>query len=80
MGGFTRAAHHPLLGSPAVALAFTSLALLLLVLVLLSVPGPIKGLFWFSIDGEQSQNGPMTAGVLGWCSESRINRHRGTRS
>lgn len=70
MGAFNRAAHHPALGSPAVALAFTSLALLLLVLVLLSVPGPIKGLFWFSIDGEQSENGPMTAGVLGWCSES----------
>lgn len=66
----TRITHHPLFANPAISLGFTALSLLLLVLVLLSVPGPIKGLYWFSIQGEQSAEGDMTAGVLGWCCKS----------
>jgi hypothetical protein len=68
MGGFTNAIHHPLLAQPAVSLVPTALSLLLLVLVLLSVPGPIKGLYWFSVQG-QDGNEPLSAGVLGWCSQ-----------
>jgi hypothetical protein len=67
MGAFTRFAHSPILANPAISLAFTALSLLLLVLVLLSVPGPIKGLYWFSVEGEQSGQGNMNVGVLGWC-------------
>lgn len=63
-------AHSGVLANPAVALGFSALSLLLLVIVLLSVPGPIKGLYWFSIEGEQSGQGKMTVGVLGWCCES----------
>jgi hypothetical protein len=70
MGTFTRMAHSGALANPAVALGFSALSLLLLVIVLLSVPGPIKGLYWFSIEGEQSGQGKMTVGVLGWCCES----------
>lgn len=62
--------HHSLMASPAIALAFTALSLLLLVLVLLSVPGPIKGLYWFSVPAEVSGMGKLSAGVLGWCGES----------
>lgn len=69
MGSFTRFTHSPALANPGVSLLFTILSLLLLVLVLLSVPGPIKGLYWFSIEGEQSGQGPMTVGVTGWCCE-----------
>jgi hypothetical protein len=67
MGAFTRTAHHPIVANPALSLGLSALSLLLLVLVLLSVPGPIKGLYWFSIEGEQSGQGQMTVGVLGWC-------------
>ncbi|WVR05907.1 hypothetical protein IAU60_002933 [Kwoniella sp. DSM 27419] len=56
---------HPAFSLPAISLGLTALTLLLSVLVLLSVPGPIKGLYWFSVKGEEG--GPMNAGVLGWC-------------
>ncbi|WWD17867.1 hypothetical protein CI109_102311 [Kwoniella shandongensis] len=60
--------HHPLFSQPFIPMSMTALTLLLLVLVLLSVPGPIKGLYWFSVQGlEGDEDGPMTAGVLGWC-------------
>ncbi|KAK8865944.1 hypothetical protein IAR55_001093 [Kwoniella newhampshirensis] len=62
---FTRHIHHPILTQPFLPLSLTALTLLLLVLVLLSVPGPIKGLYWFSVKGTDDQ--PLTAGVLGWC-------------
>ena len=65
----TRFFFHPALSQPGISLGLTALSLLLLVLVLLSVPGPIKGLYWFSVDGT---DGPFTAGVTGWCSESRL--------
>ncbi|WVQ70938.1 hypothetical protein IAR50_000463 [Cryptococcus sp. DSM 104548] len=65
MSAFIKTVYHPLLSQPFISLALTSLTLLLLVLVLLSVPGPIKGMYWFSVQGEG--DGPMSAGVLGWC-------------
>lgn len=57
---------HPFLAKPSISLCLTALSLLLLVLVLLSVPGPIKGLYWFSVRGENGES--ISAGVLGWCS------------
>jgi hypothetical protein len=57
---------HPFLAKPAISLSLTALSLLLLVLVLLSVPGPIKGLYWFSVDNANGDE--LSAGVLGWCS------------
>ena len=68
----SRGFHHPSFASPLVSLGLTSLSLLLLVLVLLSVPGPIKGLYWFSVDAEVSGIGKLTSGVLGWCCESAL--------
>lgn len=65
--------HHPILSQPGVSLGLTALSLLLLVLVLLSVPGPIKGFYWFRVDGQESGMGPMTAGVLGWCETNTSN-------
>jgi len=59
---------HPLSSKPAISLGLTSLSLLLLVLVLLSVPGPIKGLYWFSVENDIGDE--ISAGVLGWCSMS----------
>ena len=67
MGFFKTYIHHPVLSQPGISLGFTALSLLLLVLVLLSVPGPIKGLYWFSVANEQSGEGNLSAGVLGWC-------------
>lgn len=61
---------HPLLSKPAISLGLTSLSLLLLVLVLLSVPGPIKGLYWFSVENDLGDE--ISAGVLGWCSMSLL--------
>lgn len=58
---------HPFLAKPAISLSLTALSLLLLVLVLLSVPGPIKGLYWFSVDNVNGDE--LSAGVLGWCSK-----------
>jgi hypothetical protein len=55
------------MAQPVLALSLTALSLLLLVLVLLSVPGPIKDLYWFSIPAEVSGMGKLSAGVLGWC-------------
>lgn len=63
----TKTFHHPLISQPFLSLGLTSLALLLLVLVLLSVPGPIKGMYWFSVEGQGTTEGPLSAGVLGWC-------------
>jgi hypothetical protein len=57
---------HPIFSKPAISLGLTSLSLLLLVLVLLSVPGPIKGLYWFSVENDGGDE--LSAGVLGWCS------------
>ncbi|WRT64169.1 uncharacterized protein IL334_001098 [Kwoniella shivajii] len=57
--------YHPILSQPFFSLGFTALSLLLLVLVLLSVPGPIKGLYWFTVKDEEG--GSISAGVLGWC-------------
>lgn len=69
---------HPLLAKPAISLGLTALSLLLLVLVLLSVPGPIKGLYWFSVRTEVGDE--LSAGVLGWCSMSPISSFsQGTR-
>ena len=64
-----RALTHPILAKPVISMGLTALALLLLVLVLLSVPGPIKGLYWFSVIS-QDNGGALSAGVLGWCSTS----------
>lgn len=63
----TKMFHHPLISQPFLSLGLTSLALLLLVLVLLSVPGPIKGMYWFNVEGQGTTDGPLSAGVLGWC-------------
>ncbi|WVN85416.1 uncharacterized protein L203_100562 [Cryptococcus depauperatus CBS 7841] len=67
MGAVAKTFYHPILSQPVISLGLTSLTLLLLVLVLLSVPGPIKGMYWFSIENEQTGNGKLSAGVLGWC-------------
>jgi hypothetical protein len=69
-GGVARYLFHPIWMKTSISLGLTALALLLLVMVLLSVPGPIKGLYWFSVKGEEG--GSISAGVLGWCSESPI--------
>lgn len=53
---------------PVVSLGFSALALLLLVFVLLSVPGPIKGMYWFQlpiVDHGITQQ--LRGGVNGWC-------------
>lgn len=67
MSMITRITHHSAFANPAVSLGLSAFSLLLLVLVLLSVPGPIKGLYWFSIQAEQTGEGNMNVGVLGWC-------------
>nr|XP_018267258.1 uncharacterized protein I303_01243 [Kwoniella dejecticola CBS 10117]OBR89416.1 hypothetical protein I303_01243 [Kwoniella dejecticola CBS 10117] len=63
--------YHPFLSQPFLSLGFTTLSLLLLILILLSVPGPIKGLYWFSIRTEDGER--LTAGVMGWCESDTIN-------
>lgn len=63
----TKMFHHPLISQPFFSLGLTSLALLLLVLVLLRVPGPIRRMYWFSVEGQGTTDGPLNAGVLGWC-------------
>ena len=75
-GRVSRAAHHSAFSSPAIALCLAALSLLLLVLVLLSVPGPIKGLYWFSVNGDVSGMGKLTSGVLGWCGEFPLGTNR----
>ncbi len=69
MACFHTSTHHPYVAHPILSLSLTALSLLLLVLVLLSVPGPIKGLYWFSVENQGGQDGPLHAGVLGWCGE-----------
>ncbi|WVQ97437.1 hypothetical protein IAU59_004550 [Kwoniella sp. CBS 9459] len=66
MGVLKKTIYHSILSKPFVSLGLTALTLLLLVLVLLSVPGPIKSLSWFTVKGEGS-DGSLSAGVLGWC-------------
>ena len=67
---FFEVVRHPAFHSPAISLGLTAFSLLLLVLVLQSVPGPIRGMFWFSIPGESTGSSRMLGGVMGWCSES----------
>ncbi|WVW82342.1 hypothetical protein I302_104349 [Kwoniella bestiolae CBS 10118] len=62
---------HPILSQPFISLGLTSLSLLLLVLILLSVPGPIKSLYWFSIKTEDGES--LSAGALGWCMSNTSN-------
>ncbi|WVF70481.1 hypothetical protein IAT40_005271 [Kwoniella sp. CBS 6097] len=66
MGVLKKTIYHSTLSQPLISLGLTALSLLLLVLVLLSVPGPIKSLSWFTVKGEESE-GSLSAGVLGWC-------------
>ncbi|WVQ85558.1 hypothetical protein IAT38_007724 [Cryptococcus sp. DSM 104549] len=66
MGAITKTFYHPMVAQPIISLGLTSLTLLLLVLVLLSVPGPIKGMYWFGVEGLDGDQ-PLSAGVLGWC-------------
>ncbi|ORY23198.1 hypothetical protein BCR39DRAFT_549724 [Naematelia encephala] len=73
MKKYEKYTHHPILSQTIISLGLTGLSLLLLVLVLLSVPGPIKGLYWFSVPGETSGVGDLTAGVLGWCETATSN-------
>ncbi|WWC66291.1 uncharacterized protein I206_100192 [Kwoniella pini CBS 10737] len=63
--------YHPFLSQPFLSLGLVTLSLLLLILILLSVPGPIKGLYWFSIKTEDGQN--LNAGVMGWCMSDTSN-------
>ena len=49
------------------ALGISSLSLLLLVVVLLSVPGPAQGLYWFQMDSPTGEGAVLKAGVMGWC-------------
>ncbi|OCF41769.1 hypothetical protein I317_04375 [Kwoniella heveanensis CBS 569] len=68
MGSLKKTIYHPTLSQPFISLGLTALTLLLLVLVLLSVPGPIKSLSWFTVKGEgEGSEGSLSAGVLGWC-------------
>ncbi|XAO23241.1 hypothetical protein I312_102019 [Cryptococcus bacillisporus CA1280] len=69
----TKMFHHPLISQPFLSLGLTSLALLLLVLVLLRVPGPIRRMYWFSVEGQGTTDGPLNAGVLGWCLQGTSN-------
>lgn len=58
---------NSLLRQPVVSLGISGLSLLLLVIVLLSVPGPIKSMYWFSLDSPQGEGDQLMAGVMGWC-------------
>lgn len=58
---------HGLLAQPVVALGFSGLSLLLLVLILLSVPGPVKGLYWFRVASPVTDGAELLTGVTGWC-------------
>jgi hypothetical protein len=56
------------LSQPVVPLATSALALLLLVMVLLSVPGPIKTLYWFQVPATNGDiMSKLRGGVNGWC-------------
>ncbi|WWC86276.1 uncharacterized protein L201_001149 [Kwoniella dendrophila CBS 6074] len=63
--------YHPILSKTFISVGLTSLSLLLLILVLLSVPGPIKSLYWFSVRTEDGTR--IKAGVLGWCMSDTSN-------
>lgn len=61
---------HPvnsLLRQPVTSLGISGLSLLLLVIVLLSVPGPVKSMYWFSLDSPTGEGDKLMAGVMGWC-------------
>lgn len=58
---------HGMLAQPVFALGMSGLSLLLLVIVLLAVPGPVRGLYWFSMDSPTDVGTELRAGVLGWC-------------
>jgi hypothetical protein len=55
------------LRQPALSLGVSALGLLLLVIVLLSVPGPAQGMFWFEMDSPTGNGAMLKAGVMGWC-------------
>ncbi len=56
------------LAQPVISLGCAALGLLLLVLILLSVPGPVKSLYWFEIPVEvDGVIQHMRGGVNGWC-------------
>jgi hypothetical protein len=58
---------HGMLAQPVFALGLSGLSLLLLVIVLLAVPGPVRGLYWFSMASPTDVGTELRAGVLGWC-------------
>ena len=55
------------LSQPVIALGISSLSLLLLVVVLLSVPGPAQGMYWFQMDSPTGEGAVLKTGVMGWC-------------
>lgn len=56
-----------LLSQPVFALSMSSVSILLLIVVLLAVPGPVRGLYWFSMASPVEGASELRAGVLGWC-------------
>ncbi|WVO19911.1 uncharacterized protein IAS62_001201 [Cryptococcus decagattii] len=40
---------------------------------MITVPGPIKGMYCFSVEGHGTTDGPLSAGVLGWCLQGTSN-------
>lgn len=53
---------------PVIPLGISALSLILLVFVLLSVPGPAQGIYWFEMDSPVDDAGAtLKAGVMGWC-------------
>jgi hypothetical protein len=63
VGSYTNAA----LSQPVMALGISGLSLLLLVIVLLSVPGPVESLYWFEMDSPTGEGAVLKTGVNGWC-------------
>lgn len=58
---------NSLIRQPVTSLGISGLSLLLLVIVLLSVPGPVKSMYWFSLDSPTGEGDRLMAGVMGWC-------------
>lgn len=58
---------HGMLAQPVFTLGVSGISLLLLILVLLAVPGPVRGLYWFSMGSPTDPGAELRAGVLGWC-------------
>lgn len=58
---------HATLRQPAISLGISILSLLLLIIVLLAVPGPIKSMYWFSMETPTEGGDMLLAGILGWC-------------